>query len=201
LRPYALLGTFSRCRPCRAVRESRADRAQRARRTPSLGERGLETYTGSSVGRIGNPSCGESGFAGRLSSVNLVARPDRLRQDRLSAFVLDELEDNLQIISGALGPGTRQFALQLVRLQRGVESVLRQRFQRRLEGRGGFWMLLQQPPRCPREGRRLQEEAPHFKISRISSSGVAGEQRASYGLGRYGLTVCWEREQRNGDFG
>lgn len=64
----------------------------------------------------------------RTTLVNLVVRPDRLQQDSVGTFVLDELEDDPQVIADGTRPSTRQLALQLMCFQRRLEGILCQRF-------------------------------------------------------------------------
>src|SRR4051812_45914084 len=92
-------------------------------------------------------------------------------------LVLNELEDNPQIVTGATCPRSSQFALQLVCLQRRLKCISSKRFESCLQTSADVGILLHQSSSCSLEDRRRQKDTPHFRISRISSSGVAGTQR------------------------
>ena len=90
---------------------------------------------------------------GKRQSINLIVRSQILQQNGLRAFVLDELEDEPQVVSGTARPGTRQFAFQFVCFQPCLKGIFYEGRQRGFEIRAHFGMFLHQPPCCPHEHR------------------------------------------------
>ena len=64
------------------------------------------------------------------TSVDLIMRTDRLKQNRFLAFMSHELKNNAQVIAEAARPSSLQVALELVRLELGLEGVVLQQCQR-----------------------------------------------------------------------
>jgi len=60
------------------------------------------------------------------SSIDLIVSSDRLQENCLSAFVLDELEDDPQVITGTAGKRASQLTFELVCLQMRIECIFRQ---------------------------------------------------------------------------
>src|SRR5688500_15314924 len=100
--------------------------------------------------------------------------PHGIQEDRLPAFVLDELENDSQIERGAAGPVQRPFAFEFVGSQRGCKRVLSQRRQRLMNRLRRLRSLLDDPFRRAHESLRLQKRSVHVRMSRKMSSGVAG---------------------------
>ena len=74
-------------------------------------------------------------------------RSDREEKNRLVRTLRLKLEENAQIVARATRPNAVQIALELVRLQLWVESIVGESFERSFEFRRGLRVLLQKTPR------------------------------------------------------
>jgi hypothetical protein len=120
-----------------------------------------------------------TGQARTITSIHLVVRPDRLKQDGLLALVRNERKDDAKIVPGTTGPQALQITLELVCPETRMMGIVGELLQGSSQTSGGFRILLEETLSSPNERLGADEPPTHDRISSINSSAVVGRQRPS----------------------
>jgi len=132
----------------------------------------------------------------QFRSINFIVSADAFEQNRLFALVFHELKNHTHVVTRAARPRTGKFALELVRLELRMKSILRQQVQNRLQFRCRLRMSPRKPAARPDERRGWQQQPFQARRRLMICAGVAGRQPPSLNSRRADFTASASSARR-----